>query len=1163
MTTTTEDMMMDYRQRFGKLEKERKDLNRDTMDFGLEEPVSPVRGDASSKHMDLFLSDSDDELAGTNLFGQIPRDYSTPSGKRNLMDDSAFANSLLDSPQMPKATPSFEPSAIPTHNRDSLEAYFAPQSNLAAQASQITCSQDATDLDKEHFEDAATFMSRQEALMRPPTMQPELASENTTWTDTSGLRSSPDDFFAERSRNLSNVEFGDTPIPRKDSTVGLLGTQSRVTKSDFSYIDFSTPAPQVQTTTVASTTPSQATQLPKAQTVSGSNEAAYSSQTGIASKLFIPSTLSPPQQQAAQPLYHTTWTPTPSTESHQPVAPPGIEAPFLDLSISQSTPVKDLVPRRQTPPVENDQPLSISTYLQRSLAQYANRPNVSSMQINIDDEPLKVVSDAVQAALSLTTQERDSAQWKEPIHPSHVIHSSLDAVAAVQAMIEATGHMQASVSEVMRLRAHAKQAVEAAVVSEAMAIADYQQQCRALPPRIRAGSQQYERSAIDNITAELTSVVQEPTQPILPPPRRSSRVSLVGAHTARVATGKGGGVDPRTQLPGHQSSATEQATPFQCSNQRTDTVVSKCALPMQDPEVLSPATVRIPAQPRDLGLSPIHFERSGVSEADLRRPPSPRDCISGERTTAEEENRQRLHALLGTKSQTEPQSPPQNQGYAPPLPSMSHSRAQPHTQQSLTGEQSQALRNTRSNKRDKTPGAERSFEAHEAFGSKPNLRIDTSAPYGGSSGIQKPASTKMHRDDLQTTFRDVEHQDKTERYSIQQHADRTNPPGHELTYKEVPISPPPTPYTKALDRPKLCKRFLCTLGGEISETFVFRNTSAQYARICASIVPLSRGCNQFRIVPTVLEMPPHASDHFVIRFIASQVGAVSGIFQFRSMSGDPRATPYEIIVDAHVKESATPPRPPARIVQEAAEEGVMEVTESAVDVDPTFLRLMAQNDAKVFDVINYSERDVPFSISCPYPNLSVVPTQGVVQPQSKFTVAVHCVATAVTPVPPMKKPWTGSFTITLNNSLTREIIVVLDAPSRSPATQMHAQSYPKSSQLSQSSAASSTRTKKRSKRGLFFQADNMDCGATPLNTSQCVPVRICNGAKEPMTVFVQTLGRPFSCAYSTLTLRPRSYVEVPVVFTPEKPGEASVPMVVYTNTDKAILMLHGRTTTQA
>ncbi|CAK4587014.1 unnamed protein product, partial [Aphanomyces euteiches] len=43
----------------------------------------------------------------------------------------------------------------------------------------------------------------------------------------------------------------------------------------------------------------------------------------------------------------------------------------------------------------------------------------------------------------------------------------------VQAMVEATNAVQASVAEVLRLRSLAQRAVEEAVVSEAMAIADY------------------------------------------------------------------------------------------------------------------------------------------------------------------------------------------------------------------------------------------------------------------------------------------------------------------------------------------------------------------------------------------------------------------------------------------------------------------------------------------------------------------------------------------------------------------------------------------------------------------------------------------------------------------------------------------------------------------
>ncbi|KDO27501.1 hypothetical protein SPRG_07090 [Saprolegnia parasitica CBS 223.65] len=1143
-----EPTMQDYLKRYDEQQKARAEAGRRDMDLGDEDHA---KNGGPSKYTDMFFgSDSDGELSQSNLLGEMSRDFMASTDGKNMMDDTNFMSSLLGSPVTTKPSPLMDPPALPTkEQRDSLESLFAPQTNLASQANHINFDKDPINLDTESFVDAATFLNRQEALMKPQTTRPEAGSDNTTWTS-SGFRS-PDDFFAERSRDLSNVEFGDTAIPRKSSLSGLPDATTAApqhTKEALSYMDFSAPPTSTTHKVFLTATPSSVLQHEKPPvTTTTYSRSSFSTQptTPSAKHIVQPTHSTPRPQQVSSPMYRgSSWTPTPSTDMSQPSV--GLSAPFMDLSISQSTPVKDLVPRRQTPPVETQQPLSISTYLQNSLANYANRPNVSSVPVNIDDEPFKVVSDAVQAAMSLTAKEREAAQWHEPIHPSHVIHSSLDAVAAVQAMIEATGHMQASVSEVMRLRAHAKQAIEAAVVSEAMAIADYQKQRWSEPPRLRAGSQQFERRAIDNITAELTSVVQEPTQPVLPPPRRSSRASIISSQSSRAVTG--GKAQRTLDMSQRQERAppAHRDVPFSAKQaaSRTDNVIAKCAEPTHNPDGLSPSSMRARDSKltREFGLSPIRFEPSSMSvdEPMTPRPTSDHDVDPADRTMSEADRRQ-MHALLATKS------PIEGAG---------------------RGHQSTATP-MRSYKRDSTLRASHSVPQDAA---KPNLRIDTSvarAAFPEKSKSDKPPSTKMHRDDLRTAFTDLQHHEAStpsERYSIQQHAGDKNTMMNdaqtdELAYKEVPMSPPPTPYTKALERPKLCKRFLCTLGGEISETFVFRNTSATYARICASIVPLSRGCNQFRIVPTVLEMPPHASDHFVIRFVATQVGAVSGIFQFRSMSGDPRATPYEIIVDAHVKNPATPVRQPTppRIVQEVADEDALEANGSTVDVHPTFLRLLAANDVKSFEVINFSDKDVPFSIACPYPHISLAPTQGVVGPKSKSTVTVHCNAATSSALPPNKKTWCGSFTITLNNALTREISVVVDAS----ALAHEPPSYPKSSQLSQSSVASSTRTKKRSKRGLFFQAENMDCGSAALHTSQCVPVRICNGAKEPMTVFVQTLGRPFSCAYSSLTLRPRSYVEVPVVFTPEKLGDASVPMVVYSSTDKAILMLHGRATASA
>ncbi|OQS06666.1 hypothetical protein THRCLA_01299 [Thraustotheca clavata] len=1100
---TTPTTIQDYLNRYEKEQKQRVEAGRRTVsqEFGLD--------DGDRVNCEFLLNESD---------GDIAKYDEKKCMLSNVIDDTHFIDHLLDSPLAVKPKRLLYEDISESNmmsKRDSLESLFAPQDNLASQATLMNFDKEPINLDTERFVDAATFLSQQDALLPSQNTRPELNSDTTTWTNSSGFRS-PDDFFAERSRDLSHVEFGDGLLSHKNSLMGSVaeGPLQITTKSHGLHKDFAPLSPTNQTVYIAAAPrTTKESSEPLKQTTSATTQEPlppkYTSQTL-------------PQPETSTRLTHVSYTPQANYLRQQSEDTSGIVAPFLDLSISQSTPIKDLVPHRQAPQTNSEQPLSISTYLQNSLVEYANRPNIESMTVNIDEEPFKVVSDAVQAAMSLTSHEREIAQWKEPIHPSHVIHSSLDAVAAVQAMMEATGHMQQSVSEVLRLREQAKQAIEAAVVSEAMAIADYHQ--RTQKQRPRTSSQQYERQAIDNITAEITSAALEPTQPNLPPPRRSSRASM----QALKNTANYNATSPQANGKLHQTQANsrlEEADRSSNINGTRDTPAPRqrgCfSSGRAEPKVVPSPSKRSNAQqrPREFGLSPIRFQQSGAATPELSRNPS--------QHTISEEDRKRLHGLLA----------PNNTPAADMESTLQDRTAMPNRLQSR-----------------------RSFreESHNATDTKPKLRIDTNVPRSSSSYHEKKPSSKMHRDDLQTAFSEVENYDtptQPQRYTIQQH-NKTSEKHQDqnLMYKEVPMSPPPTPYSKALERPKLCKRFLCTLGGEISETFVFRNTSPNYARICASIVPLSRGCNQFQIIPTVLEMPPHASDHFVIRFIASQVGAVSGIFQFRSMSGDPLAMPYEIIVDAHVKKPSVPPPQlsPPSVIHEEEDNG-----ECLVDVHPTYIRLETSSQTKSFEVINYSDKAIPFSIACPYSHISIAPTQGIVRPKSKSSVTVLC-NTSSSVVAPNKKSWCGSFSITLDGSLTREISVVVDA---SPMNKPPTQPDPKSSQLSQSSTTSSSRTnKKRSKRTLFFQAENMDCGTTSLHTSQCVPVRICNGTKEPMTVFVQPLERPFSCAYSSLTLRPRSYVEVPVVFTPEKHGEVSVPMIVHSSSqDKAILILHGRT----
>lgn len=57
-------------------------------------------------------------------------------------------------------------------------------------------------------------------------------------------------------------------------------------------------------------------------------------------------------------------------------------------------------------------------------------------------------------------------------------------------------------------------------------------------------------------------------------------------------------------------------------------------------------------------------------------------------------------------------------------------------------------------------------------------------------------------------------------------------------------------------------------------------------------------------------------------------------------------------------------------------------------------------------------------------------------------------------------------------------------------------------------------------------------------------MRICNGAKNDRHVMLDDVPAPFTCPYTRLSLRAKSYVEVPIHFTPTQVGPAAAVMTI-------------------
>ncbi|GMF17398.1 unnamed protein product [Phytophthora fragariaefolia] len=379
--------------------------------------------------------------------------------------------------------------------------------------------------------------------------------------------------------------------------------------------------------------------------------------------------------------------------------------------------------------------------------------------------------------------------------------------------------------------------------------------------------------------------------------------------------------------------------------------------------------------------------------------------------------------------------------------------------------------------------------------------------------------------------------------------------------------------------PRRCRRFLCSVGDVMTEQIVFTNGTNSVGRICVSLLPLSTGCQQFSVSPAVLELGPKASSAFHVTFTARYAGAVSGIFQFRGVGVESLFHPYEVVIEASVRRQLELEAPKkARTTQLSDVANVQELQASSsvdqVEVSPTFIRFDQVRNTKGESVTrkaklrlsNNTAQPLPFKIRA-LENLKVRPATGMVQPASEIIVSVLPISQPVVQQrtggdsrsinpSPRAENWFGSLTVRVGKTYLREVSVVVD--------RQVIQMLPPFDEIARSRHQLSTQTdsfyytKRGKRRGLYFHARAVEFGCCNVGESHEVPVYVCNGSKTPMTVFLQDLQEPFSCAYSTTTIEPRKFIEVMVTFTPKVVGKVATSLFAYSVTDKAVVTLVAR-----
>lgn len=375
-----------------------------------------------------------------------------------------------------------------------------------------------------------------------------------------------------------------------------------------------------------------------------------------------------------------------------------------------------------------------------------------------------------------------------------------------------------------------------------------------------------------------------------------------------------------------------------------------------------------------------------------------------------------------------------------------------------------------------------------------------------------------------------------------------------------------------------CRRLLCSVGETMVEQIVFSNGSDSVGRICTSLLPLSTGCQQFSISPAVLELGPRTSSSFYVTFQAKYPGVVSGIFQFRAVGVDLLLAPYEVMMEASVRdkmkiESDGNAMKSFRTKNELACRQIEEVRSSDslpnVEIAPMFVQFAFSKSktgeqrirSSKIRIVNNSADVLPFKVKCIHENIQVSPMVGVVQPASERFVSLlplsqpHQSSRSSSASLPSSK-WCGAITVEVAEKIVREVSVVIDPKVLKMLPPFHEVARLRHQISSQTD--SYYYTKRKARRGLYFHARAVECGICTVGESHQVPVYICNGSDVPMTVFLQDLLEPFACSYRTTTIQPRKFIEVPVSFTPKVVGKVSTSLCAYSVTEKAVVTLVAR-----
>ena len=457
---------------------------------------------------------------------------------------------------------------------------------------------------------------------------------------------------------------------------------------------------------------------------------------------------------------------------------------------------------------------------------------------------------------------------------------------------------------------------------------------------------------------------------------------------------------------------------------------------------------------------------------------------------------------------------------------------------------------------------------HAATSSTAQPHLVRSAPEDEST-VEDNESLPMTFSEMDTTMEPKEDSTLTHLHGHHQQAAAVMPyHSHVLQQNEHASSlssTATTKYNRSITSARIPKRFLCKQGTPASEIFWFKNNSDEAVTVVSDLIPLSTGCEQFTLSPNVLELNGHGKGSFTLHFSARLRGVVSAILQFQSTQAGPEAPPYEVIVDASTISSSSKSNQSSlsrnslessllsklsRKIQAAHVVTVQE--DPTVFVSPTNFIFKDRSFQKL-TIGNRTERSLHYSLSC---------EEGILRFSSDAERVLPFDSTCIKLQPFIKNSFDQSqyrtsisksskdmyinstfvLKMTLEGEettyryLTISILksVLLSLPTNDVLSLPVVVPKPVAAASLSCSGTRLHRSKTRPS-GLYFSAITVNCGSVYRGTSSTYTLKLCNGhPTKTLAVTIAAPPSPFKIRHLQLQLRPASYVQLPITFSPRK-----------------------------